>query len=312
MAKLPPGAQTLFIGIDGGGTKCRASIMTEDLQVLGTGVGGPANPFQGIQQAKDSIRTAAELALIDAGLPPSAMGELIAGAGLAGVNVPSLYEVMSAWEHPFKAMHLTTDLHIACLGAHNRDEGAVMICGTGSCGYSFVNNQALFVGGHGFPIGDKGSGAWMGLEAIQAILLASDDLGPQTTLSQSIGDFLQARGMMIVDKMFGARQGDYAKFAIFVVDAADAGDTVAMDIVKDGATYMSGVARKLWATNPGRMSMIGGLAPRLIPWMDKDMADNLSPVLYQPEFGAVYFAKQALKTEKNNDQSNATSNRVNS
>lgn len=301
MAKLPLGAQTLFIGIDGGGTKCRASIMTEDLQVLGTGVGGPANPFQGVQQAKDSIRTAAELALIDAGLPISAMGELIAGAGLAGVNVPSLFDVMSAWDHPFKEMHLTTDLHIACLGAHNSDEGAVMICGTGSCGYSFVNNQPLFIGGHGFPIGDKGSGAWMGLEAIQAVLLASDDLGPLTIMSESIGDFLQAKGMMIVDKMFGARQGDYAKFAIFVVDAADEGDAVAINIVKDGAAYMSGVARKLWATSPGRMSIIGGLAPRLIPWMDKDMADNLSPVLYQPEFGAVYFAKQALKAAKNNN-----------
>lgn len=300
MAKMPLGEQPLFIGIDGGGTKCRASIMTANLQVLGTGVGGPANPFHGVQQAKDSIRTAAELALIDAGLPPSAMGELIAGAGLAGVNVPSLYEVMSAWEHPFKEMHLTTDLHIACLGAHNRDEGAVMICGTGSCGYSFVNNQSLFIGGHGFPIGDKGSGAWMGLEAIQAILLASDDLGPQSSLSESIGEFLQASGVMIVDRLFGSKQGDYAKFAIFVVDAADAGDAVATSIVKEGAAYMSDVARKLWATNPGRMSIIGGLAPRLIPWMDKEMVDHLSPALYQPEFGSVYFAKQRSKLSNNN------------
>lgn len=307
MAKLPLGEQTLFIGIDGGGTKCRASIMTVDLQVLGTGVGGPANPFQGVQQAKDSIRTAAELALLDAGLPASAMSHLIAGAGLAGVNVPSLHEVMSAWDHPFKEMHLTTDLHIACLGAHNSDQGAVMICGTGSCGYSFVNNTAFFIGGHGFPIGDKGSGAWMGLQAIQAVLLAADDLGPQTQLTESIGDFLQARGMMIVDKMFGARQGDYAKFAIFVVDAADRGDAVAIGIVKEGAAYMTGVARKLWATHPGRMSIIGGLAPRLIPWMDKDMADQLSPVLYQPEFGAVYFAKQArAQASSNLDQLSAT------
>lgn len=305
MAKMPLGEQPLFIGIDGGGTKCRASIMTANLQVLGTGVGGPANPFHGVQQAKDSIRTAAELALIDAGLPPSAMGELIAGAGLAGVNVPSLYEVMSAWEHPFKEMHLTTDLHIACLGAHNRDEGAVMICGTGSCGYSFVNNQSLFIGGHGFPIGDKGSGAWMGLEAIQAILLASDDLGPQSNLSESIGEFLQASGVMIVDRLFGSKQGDYAKFAIFVVDAADAGDAVATSIVKEGAAYMSDVARKLWATNPGRMSIIGGLAPRLIPWMDKGMVDHLSPALYQPEFGSVYFAKQRSKLS-NNNQSDLT------
>ena len=83
MANMPLGEQTLYIGIDGGGTKCRASIMTADFQVLGTGVGGPANPFHGIQQAKDSIRSAAELALSDAGLPPSAMSGLVAGAGLA-------------------------------------------------------------------------------------------------------------------------------------------------------------------------------------------------------------------------------------
>jgi glucosamine kinase len=307
MAKMPLGEQTLYIGIDGGGTKCRASIMTADLQVLGTGVGGPANPFHGVQQAKDSIRTAAELALIDAGLPPSVMAELIAGAGLAGVNVPSLYEVMNAWEHPFKKMFLTTDLHIACLGAHNRDEGAVMIAGTGSCGYSYVKDSSLFLGGHGFPIGDKGSGAWMGLEAIQAVLLASDHLGPQTSLSESIGEFLQAKGVMIVDKMFGAKSSDYAKFAIFVVDAADAGDDVAISIVKDGAAYMSAVARKLWATQPGRMSIIGGLAPRLIPWMDQDMASNLSPALYQPEFGAVYFAKQRFKYANNNESVLTTS-----
>lgn len=300
MANMPSKEQVLFIGIDGGGTKCRASIMTADLRVLGTGLGGPANPFQGIERAQDSIRAAAELALADAGLPASALGDLVAGAGLAGVNVPSLYEVMTAWAHPFKEMHLTTDLHIACLGAHNRDEGAVMICGTGSCGYSFVNNQALILGGHGFPIGDKGSGAWMGLEAIKAILLASDDLAPRTVLSQSIGEFLQAEGMMIVDKLFGATQGDYARFAVFVLDAAEAGDAVAINIVKDGAGYMSDIARKLWVTNPGRMSMIGGLAPRLIPWMDKEMAEHLSPVLYQPEFGAVYFAKQALAKAANN------------
>ncbi len=298
MSKLPLVGGTLFIGIDGGGTKCRASIMTEDMQLLGTGLGGPANPFQGIQQAKESILTAAELALSDAGLPVSAMAELIAGAGLAGVNVPSVYAAVSSWDHPFKRMFLTTDLHIACLGAHFSDEGAVIICGTGSCGYSVVKEQPLFIGGHGFPIGDKGSGAWMGLVAIQAVLLAADGLGPQTALSDSIGDFLQARGLMIVDKLCGARQSDYARLANFVMDAADDGDAVAVKIVKDGAAYMSGIAGKLWATNPGRMAMIGGLAPRLIPWMDKDMVDHMSPVLYQPEFGAVYYAKQALNSAK--------------
>jgi glucosamine kinase len=295
MGKVPVGEQTLYIGIDGGGTKCRARIITEDQRVLGTGVGGPANPFHGVQQTKDSIRTAAELAVQEAGLSPSDMGRLIAGVGLAGVNVPSLYTVMNNWSHPFQKMFLTTDLHIACMGAHERDEGAVMIAGTGSCGYAYVNGSALFLGGHGFPIGDNGSGAWLGLEAIKAVLLASDNLGPSTSLSESIGNFLDAKGVMIVDKLFGAKSSDYAKFAIFVVDAADAGDEVAVKIVKDGAAYMSAVARRLWQINPGRMSIIGGLAPRLVPWMDADVADKLSPALSQPEFGAVYYAKQCMK-----------------
>lgn len=298
MANRVLGEQPLYIGIDGGGTKCRASIMTADLQLLGTGVGGPANPFQGVQQAKDSICTAAGLALLDTGLPASAINELIAGAGLAGVNVPSLYDVISAWQHPFKTMHLTTDLHIACLGAHQQDEGAVMICGTGSCGYAYVGNQSLLVGGHGFPMGDKGSGAWMGLQAIQAILLASDDLGPKTGLSESIGDFLHASGVMMLDRLFGATQADYARFAILVVDAATAGDAVAMGIVREGAAYLSDVARKLWATNPGRMSLIGGLAPSLIPWMDQDISAHLSPALSPPEFGAVYFASQCARANQ--------------
>lgn len=293
----PVGEQNLYIGIDGGGTKCRARIMTADQQVLGTGVGGPANPFHGVQQAKDSIRTATELAAQEAGLSSAEVGRLIAGVGLAGVNVPSLYQVMNSWHHPFQQMFLTTDLHIACLGAHNRDEGAVMIAGTGSCGYAYVNAQELFIGGHGFPVGDKGSGAWLGLEAIKAILLATDDLGPETSMRPAIENFLQARGLEIIDKLCGAKSSDYARFAIFVVDAADAGDAVAVKIVQEGAAYMSGVARKLWATNPGRMAIIGGLAPRLLPWMDADMVANLSPALNQPEFGAVYYAQQCLRKQ---------------
>lgn len=55
------------------------------------------------------------------------------------------------------------------MGAHTRDEGAVMIAGTGSCGYSFVNGKATILGAHGFPFGDKCSGAWIGLEAVKAV-----------------------------------------------------------------------------------------------------------------------------------------------
>jgi glucosamine kinase len=293
MGKMPNlDSEQLFIGIDGGGTKCRARLFSADDKVLGTGVGGPANPLHGQSQAKASILHAIEMALTEAGLPNSTAGDLIAGVGLAGVNLPSLFEVMNTWHHPFKKMYLTTDLHIACLGAHNRDEGAVMIAGTGSCGYSFVQGHATFIGGHGFPFGDKCSGAWIGLEAVKAVLLASDNLGPRTSLNELIGNHLGVNGVMIVDKMGAAKSNDYAQLARFVLDAADQNDEVAVSIMREGAAYMSAVAEKLLETGPSRMSLIGGLSERLIPWLKPSVATSLSSPINQPEYGAVYFAKQ--------------------
>ena len=288
-------SEQLFIGIDGGGTKCRARLVTLNEKLLGVGIGGPANPLHGQAQTKASILQAVEMALAEAGLANSETGNLIAGIGLAGVNLPSLFELMSHWHHPFKQMHLTTDLHIACLGAHNRDQGAVMIAGTGSCGYSFVNNRATIIGAHGFPFGDKGSGAWMGLEAVKAVLLASDNLGPNSVLSDLIGNHLQAKGVMIVDRMGAAKASDYAQLARLVFDAADAHDEVAESIVRDGASYMSAVAEKLWETEPGRMSLIGGLSERLTPWLKPSVVAGLSVPINQPEFGAIYYAKQQEK-----------------
>jgi len=288
-----PAQEQLYLGIDGGGTKCRARIISASGRMLGTGVGGPANPLHGVQQTLISIQTATERALVDAGLPVTSCNQLIAGIGLAGVNLPSLFDVINQWKHPFQQMHLTTDLHIACLGAHKGAEGAVIVAGTGSCGYSYVDGKATVLGAHGFPFGDIGSGAWMGLEAIKAVLLASDDLGPRTLLSELIGEHLQAKGVMIVDKMAGAKSSDYAQLAIFVLDAADRDDAVALAIVKQGADYLSAVAERLWETKPARMSLLGGLAQRLIPWMSPAMVERLSAPLNQPEFGAVYFAQQS-------------------
>lgn len=292
MATVPTHDDVFFLGIDGGGSKCRASIYNNRDELLGTGIGGPANPFHGVQRTLDSIVAATELALTDAGLPVEMKSRLIAGVGLAGVNLPSLFSVINNWKHPFSQMYLTTDLHIACLGAHKQNEGAVLVAGTGSCGYSWVNGQATILGAHGFPFGDQCSGAWMGLEAIKAVLLASDGLGPDTIIREWMEETLQAKGVMIVDKMANAKSSDYAKFAILVLNGADQQDAVALRILQEGAAYMSDMAKMLWQTGVTRMSFIGGLSHRLVPWLDTSVASRLSEPLAQPEYGAVFYARQ--------------------
>jgi glucosamine kinase len=79
-----------------------------------------------------------------------------------------------------------------------------------------------------------------------------------------------------------------------VFDAAEDGDALAKSIVDEGAAYISDVARQLWNKNPPRMSLIGGLTPRLKPWLDKDIQEKLAEPLSPPEVGSVLFAQQQL------------------
>ena len=283
----------LYVGIDGGGSKCRASIYTQEFEVLGTGVAGRANPLHGLEQTFESITQSVLLALKDAGLPESTMSDLIAGMGLAGVNVPRLHKKMMDWAHPFKAIYLTTDLHTACLGAHKSGDGALIITGTGSCGFAQVNDETLCLGGHGFALGDKGSGAWIGLKAAEHVLLNLDGFACDTALTPAILAQCEAKDAVdIVEKLAGKSSSCYAAMARAVIACANEGDEVANNILQEGAKYISELARKLFTINPKRFSMVGGLAEPMRKWLDDDVVERISPILAPPEAGAMYFALQ--------------------
>ncbi len=285
----------LILGIDGGGSKCKTIIMNKDNEILGTGISGPGNPLHGFEQATNSITESAKLALIDAGLAHVSLSDLVAGVGLAGVNLPVLFDEMSAWKHPFKQMFLATDLLVACLGAHQGSDGAVMISGTGSCGFSYVDETAFTVGAHGFPHGDKGSGAWFGLQAVKQVLLSIDGVVAPSIMNQILLDKLHCKDDTdLVEAIAGKAATYYAQLANLVFDAAEQDDEIALRIVSEGAEYINTLANLLWAKQPPRMSMIGGLTPRIKPWLSKDVLARLSEPLSPPEVGSVLFARKAL------------------
>lgn len=289
--------QQLFIGVDGGGSKCRATIYTADGTVLGTGVAGRANPLHGLAQTFASIEASTRQALLDAGMKETDSYLLVAGLGLAGVNVPRLYQDVISWQHPFAVMYVTTDLHTACIGAHRGADGAVIITGTGSCGYAHVGDDSLSIGGHGFALGDKGSGAWLGLKAAEHVLLALDGFAAPTALTKMLlNHFGVSDALGIVEHLAGKSSSCYAELARSVLDCANAGDEVARGIVQEGADYISEMARKLFSLNPVRFSMIGGLAEPLQAWLGSDVVAKISETLAPPELGAMYFAQQQFNS----------------
>ena len=287
----------LYLGIDGGGSKCRAVIASLEGEVIGRGVGGPANPLHGFQKTLDSILDASLKALEDASLNSSAYSKLIAGVGLAGVNLPGLYKQMTEWQHPFAKMYLTTDLDIANIGAHDGSEGAVIIVGTGSCGFVSSNGHKSIFGGHGFPIGDKASGAWMGLEAIKHTLLALDGFVDSSILATRVSEYFSVdNALALSEKVAGRSSRQYAKLAKIVFDCADEKDASAEEIVLQGVEYISQMANRLLSDNPQRLCMIGGLTDFILPRLDPELAQRFVKPIEQPETGALHYAEQCWKS----------------
>jgi glucosamine kinase len=60
----------------------------------------------------------------------------------------------------------------------------------------------------------------------------------------------------------------------------------------DGADYLSQLARRLFAFSHKNLSMIGGLAKQLEPWLAPDVRAQLSQALYEPDYGALLLAQQ--------------------
>lgn len=293
LAGQEPSVEPLFLGIDGGGTKCKAVLMSGNNDILGVGVSGPGNPVYGLPEAIHSIENSALMALHDAGMDTKVLANLVVGMGLAGVNIPSHYQHIMAWRHPFKNIYLATDLLIASMGAHNGSDGAVIITGTGTCGFSYVDGNTSILGGHGFPQGDKGSGAWFGLKAIEQVLLTLDNIAGRTLLVELVLKQLKAKnGQELVEQVVGKSASFFAQLSAAVFTAANAQDKTAIDILQEGAKYISDMGLRLLDTHPPRISLIGGLGPSLLPWLDDGIKDQLSKPLFPPEVGAVLFARQ--------------------
>lgn len=295
MTNKTPAKQPYFLGIDGGGSKCRVVLTDADFNVLGHGLGGPANPLRGMALTTQSILTATYQALEQAALPATAISTLTVGAGLAGVNIPEYFQLFNSWQHPFARLYLTSDLHAACMGAHQGRDGAVIICGTGSCGLASVKGQILEVGGHGFPYGDSGSGAWFGLQLLQSVLRSQDGLIKPTLMIELLQQTLGVKDPLSLASCFmQASATDYARLAPLVFAAAEQQDELALGIVAEGAAHINAIAKRLLVLLPPAITLIGGLAPKLIPYLDADIRRLLVAASEPPELGAIWFARCAV------------------
>lgn len=292
-------SEFLFLGVDGGATNCRARIVDSAGIVLGEGSGGTANPYRGLEPAIAEILVATRKALAAAGLPDEAIGDLHAGLGLAGVGQRHEREQVLAHPLPFASLALATDAHTACLGAYGGQDGAILILGTGSCGWAIIGGREHRIGGLGFPISDHGSGAWLGLSTIRRTLLAHDGVEPATALSKAVMGRFDDDTDAAVAWQSTAQPRDYAALAPLVIEHANSGDTLATDLMQSAAAEATLLAEALLSTGVTRLVLMGGLAPHLRPWLSRPLQAKIVEPAGDALDGAILLARHSVnKMEK--------------
>ncbi|GAB4577027.1 MAG: N-acetylglucosamine kinase [Roseibium sp.] len=250
----------VLIGVDGGGTGCRAAVADLQLRRLGEGTGGPANFTTDPQTCLRNLRAVIDAAGADAGLSAMEIAQATVHAGIAGIMTPA--DARDAAEAlPFARVDVTDDRPTMMAGALGARDGLLAAIGTGS----FVGLQRCaerrFFGGYGLQVGDQASGSWLGRAALERTLLAHDGLAGSSGLTAALLARFGGDAVAVSVFAYGASPAEFAEFAPMVLEGAESGDPVASALMAEGAAYLRRVIVAAGLAAEDVICLAGGIGP---------------------------------------------------
>jgi len=279
--------EQIYVGVDGGGTGCRAVIATAS-RVLGEAIGGPANATSDQDGAIRSVLEALNSASVTAGVHD--LGNACAHIGLAGVlgakQADTFREAM-----PFHTVAVTDDRPTTLAGALGQNDGIVAAIGTGSFVGSKRGANFRFIGGWGLVLGDEASAAWLGRSALSETLLACDGMQSSTDLTDAVLDRFGKDPSALVDFASTAIPAEFGSLAPCVTDSAKAGDAIATRLMKDGGFYIELAFANLKPKPEEPFCLTGGLGPSYTPYLSPTAQEWLRPAKGSALDGALSLAR---------------------
>lgn len=176
---------SLVLGIDGGGTRTRATVVDGD-KVLGHGESGSIKRLRvGAEAAEANLRAVLKDVYAQAGIK----NVRAACCGVASVSMPGITEWITEVFNDFgvEKADIVGDQVIALDAAFKGGPGILQIAGTGSNTIGRApDGQQESAGGWSSRLGDEGSGYWIGLHSIRRALRAYDR-GEPTRVLEKVG-----------------------------------------------------------------------------------------------------------------------------
>lgn len=240
-----------LIGIDGGGTKtvgCAAGLTGK---VLGRVEKGPGNYHTtGLTNFKAAIAGIVYELAANCGLAVDDLA--VISLGLAGADRLRDREIiMAALEELGLGCHyiISSDAKAALVACVGKEEGIVLIAGTGSVAYGINQRQEVIrAGGWGHLASDEGSGYAIGRKALVRGIKAQEQRDKATVLISLIGAHF---GLRDWDELIGfinntaLGKADVASLAPVTAAAARAGDMVALEILQEAADDLAGLVESV-------------------------------------------------------------------
>lgn len=253
----------VYLGVDGGGTKCTIAAVDETGAVLGREVGEGVNFYSiGMPRAREIILQTALRLTGRLGL--QRWDALCIGmSALDDVATEQQHRDFCADTFDPESTVLCSDLLAALYGFTYGEPGAMLVSGTGMMGIGLGQKGEWHItGGFGYLLGDEGSCYAIGLRAIQSAIHNLED-GRSSPLTDAFLRFYgvkQARDW--IPELYGHSpvNGYIASFAKEVTQLARFGDSEAQKAVDEAVGVLVRHGRRLLQkTQATCIGVYGGL-----------------------------------------------------
>lgn len=263
---------TSIIGIDGGGTKTLGIFYREGKEIARSFAGTTRIGTVGVGESCERLLNVIKDLCYRTGSESNEVDAVI--IGLAGVwldeekrRSTQLLQTLSRGQGvSLNELIVMSDVELALEGAFGRENGIVMICGTGSIGLGKISKgKYCRCGGWGIELDDEGSGAWIGKEGLTAIVRSIDGRSRETALAQVFADSftnIDLDNPRSIVKVYAEGGFQYHMLAPLVMECAEKGDPVCLEIIHRAAYHLMEVLEallKYYKTKTVPVALMGGI-----------------------------------------------------
>lgn len=250
---------THLLAVDGGGTKTALRLTplepltTDPFFTLTT---GPSSLTQQGSAAIATIKDAIEHSLEQCHLKAINVSIVVGVAGAGNLELKQqLQKALAGYPYCI----VITDAHISLLGANNGNAVNTIAIGTGSVAMTLTEDgETAQFGGWGFPIGDEAGGAWLGQQAIRALIESIETIQFSPLTDYLIQHFGHDRKALL-QWLKTAKAADFAQLAPIVIEYAGQGCPNSQAILDEAYRHIDNLITKCCENNELDIAFLGSL-----------------------------------------------------